>query len=72
MVSIAESAYAAAEKADAIVILTEWDEFKTLDYQKIYSSMNKPAFIFDGRLILDGKKLKEIGFQVKVIGKTIL
>jgi UDPglucose 6-dehydrogenase len=72
MTTITKSAYEAAAGVDAILVLTEWEEFKTLDYQRIYASMNKPAFIFDGRLILDNKKLKEIGFQVKVIGKTVL
>ncbi|KAI8926717.1 UDP-glucose/GDP-mannose dehydrogenase family, NAD binding domain-containing protein [Entophlyctis helioformis] len=71
-VTICKSAYEAAEGVDAVVVVTEWDEFKTLDYQKIFEKMNKPAFIFDGRLILDGKKLKEIGFQVEVIGKQIM
>lgn len=72
MTSIADSAYEAATRADAIIVATEWDEFKNLDYKKIYESMNKPAFIFDGRLILDTKHLRDIGFQVKVIGKIIL
>ncbi|KAF9370584.1 UDP-glucose 6-dehydrogenase 1, partial [Podila verticillata] len=50
-----------------------WDEFKMnqLDYQKIFASMQKPAFIFDGRLILDAPKLREIGFRVETIGKSI-
>lgn len=70
-VSICNSAYEAASGADAIVVLTEWDEFKALNYGKIFSSMNKPAFLFDGRLILDHSKLKEIGFDVHVIGKSV-
>ncbi|KAJ3280242.1 UDP-glucose 6-dehydrogenase 1 [Borealophlyctis nickersoniae] len=70
-VTIHRTPYEAAKGVDAIVIMTEWDEFKTLEYRKIYNEMNKPAFIFDGRLILDGKKLKEIGFQVEVIGKLV-
>jgi len=72
MTTIATSAYEAAKGVDAVLVLTEWDEFKTLDYDRIFANMNKPAFIFDGRLILDAKKLKQIGFQVKVIGKTVL
>jgi UDPglucose 6-dehydrogenase len=71
-VKVHKDAFSAVEKADAIIICTEWDEFKTMDYQKVFSLMNKPAFIFDGRLILDTKKLKDIGFQVQVIGKNIL
>jgi UDP-glucose/GDP-mannose dehydrogenase family, UDP binding domain len=47
-------------------VLTEWDEFKTLDYAKIYKSMAKPAFVFDGRNIIDSAALREIGFEVLV------
>ena len=61
--------YDAAKNAHAIAILTEWDEFKAYDWQKIYDSMKKPAFVFDGRNILDHKALKEIGFEVWGIGK---
>jgi len=61
--------YEACDGAHAICCLTEWDEFKTLDYEKIYASMAKPAFLFDGRNILDHTKLREIGFEVHAIGK---
>lgn len=61
--------YSACEGSHALCILTEWDEFKTLDYEKIYKSMAKPAFIFDGRNILEPKKLREIGYEVHSIGK---
>jgi len=64
--------YKAAQDSHAIAILTEWDLYKTLDYQKIYKSMVKPAMIFDGRNILDHQKLHEIGFNVYRIGKTPL
>jgi len=64
--------YKAAEKAFAIALVTEWEEYKTLDYKRIYRSMKKPAFIFDGRNILDHKKLYETGFNVYPIGKTQL
>ncbi len=67
--SVVESAYAASEGAHAIAILTEWDEFKDLDFEKIYGSMSKPAFIFDGRNILDHAKLVDIGFRVSGIGR---
>jgi UDPglucose 6-dehydrogenase len=60
---------AAAHKAHAIAVLTEWDVFKTYDWESIYSNMYKPAFVFDGRNILDVQKLAAIGFQVKSIGK---
>jgi len=61
--------YQAIEGAHAIAVLTEWDEFKTYDWQRIYKAMNKPAFVFDGRNVLDKNALETIGFQVKAIGK---
>jgi UDPglucose 6-dehydrogenase len=64
--------YAAAKGAHAIAILTEWEQFKGLDYEKIYASMTKPAFIFDGRNLLDHRKLFEVGFNVYPIGKPAL
>jgi UDPglucose 6-dehydrogenase len=67
--TIHTDAYTCAVGADAIVVATEWDEFKTLDYKKIYAGMNKPAFVFDGRLILDAVALREIGFTFQAIGK---
>lgn len=73
-VTICGSAYEACHGADAVVLVTEWDEFKddVLDYQKIFDNMHKPAFLFDGRLILDAAKLRKIGFKVSVIGKNEL
>jgi len=53
----------------AIVILTEWDEFKNYDYKAIFETMPKPAFLFDGRNILDHTKLSDIGFEVHAVGK---
>jgi len=64
--------YKAAEEASAVAIMTEWEEFKILDYERIYQSMKKPAFIFDGRNLLNHKQLYEIGFNVYPIGKTPL
>jgi UDPglucose 6-dehydrogenase len=64
-------AVAACKGVHAIAILTEWDEFKTLDYEKLYEDMEKPAFVFDGRNILDHDKLREIGFDVYAIGKPV-
>jgi len=61
--------YTTCDGAHALATLTEWDEFKTLDFQRIYKSMAKPAFVFDGRNILDHDKLREIGFEVHAIGK---
>lgn len=67
-VDICEDPYEAAKGAHGLAIMTEWDSFKELDYKKIYESMYKPAFIFDGRNILDHEKLREIGFDVFAIG----
>lgn len=64
--------YAAAQDAHALAILTEWENFKNLDYQRIYNSMKKPAFIFDGRNLLNHQELYKIGFNVYPLGKTAL
>ncbi len=61
--------YRAAEGAHALAVLTEWPEFATLDYERIYRSMTKPAFAFDGRNLLDHNRLFEIGFNVVPVGK---
>ena len=66
---MARSAYEAAQGAHAIVIATEWDEFRTLDYQRIFAGMQQPAFIFDGRNILDLPRLRAIGFRASGIGR---
>jgi UDPglucose 6-dehydrogenase len=64
--------YAAARDAHAVAIMTEWPQFAALDYELIYDSMVKPAFVFDGRNILDHKKLYGMGFNVYAIGKPAL
>jgi UDPglucose 6-dehydrogenase len=60
--------YEVCKDAHAIAILTEWDAFKTYDWQKIYDQMQKPAFVFDGRNLLNKKELEEIGFVYQAIG----
>jgi UDPglucose 6-dehydrogenase len=60
--------YEACKDAHAIAVLTEWNEFVDYDWQKIYDNMMKPAFIFDGRNILNKQKLEEIGFVFYGIG----
>lgn len=67
-VQVMTNAYDACKNAHAIAVLTEWDEFKTQDWQKIYDNMLKPAFVFDGRNILDKKELEKIGFIYQGIG----
>ena len=61
--------YEAAQNADALVVMTDWDLFKTLDYERIFKAMRKPAFCFDTRNCLDGALLQQIGFQFRGIGK---
>jgi UDPglucose 6-dehydrogenase len=67
-ISVETDPYAAAAGAHANAVVTEWDLFLNLDYKRIYASMEKPAFIFDGRNVLDHKTLFEIGFSVFPIG----
>lgn len=69
-VTVNSDVYEAAKGSHALLVMTEWDEFKTYDYGKIYESMQKPASIFDGRNLLDHKALKKIGFYVYAIGKN--
>lgn len=68
-VTISSSALEACKNAEAVVIATEWKEFRNIDWEVIYKGMNKPAFVFDGRLIVDAEKLRKIGFKVKTIGR---
>jgi len=68
LVSVETDAYTAAAGAHALLILTEWDEFARLDYERIFASMAKPAFVFDGRNLLDHERLRHIGFKVVGIG----
>ncbi len=63
-----DNPYATCQDAHAIAILTEWDEFKEYDWERIYNSMLKPAFVFDGRNLLDADKMKAIGFVYQAIG----
>ena len=60
--------YTALNGAHAVAVLTEWDEFKTYDWQRIYDEMQKPAFVFDGRNILNKEQLEATGFVYKGIG----
>ena len=66
--TVFDDAYDACNGAHAIAVLTEWDEFTAYNWQRIYDSMHKPAFVFDGRNILNAKELEAIGFIYKGIG----
>jgi UDPglucose 6-dehydrogenase len=68
-VEICSDAYAATKDAHAVVVLTEWDEFTKLDFRRIYDQMQLPAFLFDGRNLLDLEALRAIGFEATGIGK---
>ncbi len=67
--TVAKDPYEAAEGAHALAIATEWDEFRHIDFARVYAVMSKPAFIFDGRNILDLQKLRDLGFRASGIGK---
>ena len=71
-ISYVQDPYEASYGCDAIAVMTEWDVYARLDFEKIYRSMTELAFIFDGRNILDHKKLFEIGFNVFPVGKPAL
>lgn len=71
-ISYCEDPYDAVKGAHAIALLTEWDSFRKLDFRRIYDLMEKPAFLFDGRNLLDHQKLYEIGFNVYPIGQKAL
>ncbi|RMD80031.1 MAG: nucleotide sugar dehydrogenase [Lentisphaerae bacterium] len=63
-----EDPLVAVTNAHALVVLTDWDLYRDIDYQKVFDLMEKPAFIFDGRNFLDHQRLFEIGFNVYTIG----
>lgn len=67
-----EDPYQAAQGSDAIAVITEWDLYRQLDYRKIFNRMKSPAFIFDGRNVLEHQELFDIGFNVFPIGKPPL
>jgi UDPglucose 6-dehydrogenase len=69
-VSYEPDPYRAASGAHALVLLTQWRQFKALDYERIYAGMHKPAFVFDGRNLLDHEELFRLGFNVVPIGKA--
>ncbi|MCB1302758.1 MAG: nucleotide sugar dehydrogenase [Leptospiraceae bacterium] len=66
--SFEEDVYRACEGAHSLILLTHWKEYQNLDFKRIFDSMEKPAFVFDGRLWLDAAKLHDIGFNVIGIG----
>jgi UDPglucose 6-dehydrogenase len=71
-VKFVDSAYEAARGAHALAIVTEWEIYRLLDWQRIFDSMEKPAFVFDGRNLVDHERLFEIGFNVYPLGRSPL
>jgi UDPglucose 6-dehydrogenase len=69
LVKATDNPYKALNDAHAVAIMTEWDEFITYDWKKIYNKMKKPAFIFDGRNILNKSEMEKIGFKYSSIGQ---
>ncbi len=71
-VEYTEDPYECVENAHAVLVLTDWDTFRSYDYARIYGLMEKPAFLFDGRNVLDHEKLFEHGFNVVPLGQKSL
>jgi UDPglucose 6-dehydrogenase len=69
-IQVQDDPYEVCKGAHAIAVLTEWDEFRSYDWQRIYDNMQKPAFVFDGRNILDAQKLIAIGFIFSGVGSA--
>ncbi|WP_185218491.1 nucleotide sugar dehydrogenase [Sphingobacterium mizutaii] len=69
LLSVVEDPYEAAKDAHGLAVLTEWDEFKDLDWKRIKDSMKKPAFVFDGRKLLNRKQIEILGFMYYAIGE---
>ncbi|WP_313420155.1 MULTISPECIES: nucleotide sugar dehydrogenase [Sphingobacterium] len=69
LVTVVNNPYDALKEAHAAAVLTEWDEFREYDWVEIKRGMKKPAFVFDGRNVLDGNQLEKLGFDFKSIGR---
>lgn len=69
LLKVVKDPYEACKDSHAIAVLTEWDEFKDYNWQKLHDNMIKPAFVFDGRKLLDVQTMKQIGFEYYAIGK---
>lgn len=67
--NVIDNRYQACQDSRALAIRTEWNEFKDYDWKRIKDNMKKPAFVFDGRMLLDRKKLENLGFVYYPIGE---
>ena len=70
LVKVVNDPYQAMDDAHAVAILTEWDEFKTYDWQRVYEGMKKPAFLFDGRNVVAFNYVRRLGFVCEYIGRN--
>lgn len=69
LLQVVNTPYEATQDSHAVCVLTEWDEFIQLDWEQVYQEMLKPAFLFDGRRILDHQDMEQKGFEIYTIGK---
>ena len=67
-VTYCDNPYAVAEGADALILITEWNEFKQLDMKRVAASMRQPV-LFDGRNIYDPEKMRALGFTYRAVGR---
>jgi UDPglucose 6-dehydrogenase len=67
-VTYCPDAYAVAEGADALILVTEWNEFRQLDMGRMARTMRQPM-LFDARNIYDPVQMKELGFRYRGIGR---
>lgn len=68
-ITVCDDEYEACKGSHAFVVCTEWPQFRMLDFHRIYASMDKPAYVFDGRRILDVSLLTSIGFHCESVGR---
>lgn len=68
-IEFCDDPYSAAQDADAVLLMTDWQLYPALDWAKIYASMRKPALVFDTRNCLDTEALRKLGFKVLNIGR---
>ena len=70
-VTVVDNLYAASDRAHAVAILTEWDEFRDVDLKRVQASMQKPAFMFDGRNIISKSAANAAGLEFHSIGRSV-
>ena len=70
-VNFFDDPYDAINGVQATIIMTEWNEFQSLDWKKVYKSMENPKIIFDGKNFLDQKLIQDLGFEYFAVGRKI-